>query len=942
MLTIALTFCLAGCGGINGGTEFEVVSAIDLASVTEEDGFVRFTAVGADGITIRFQGVGIEVTEDAIVMNRGARLFSLDYMGQLTGFSLKSSSEDCWISFGFAFSSVPSVNDITGLTAAMPLSVLAGKDTIDLLPYHTGFLVLQANSTNAEPLVIEKLTLHLDTDVPQTLLEELATDSEAYLLLQGHAIDWSGSENLVPAVNIEQLALEKIEESNVLRSDIIAGIDHSSIVLDGTTTFFSSTMSDGAVVRFEAEHIDISEAGITIYPDSVVTSLDAVGKIYAYFPTVENWEDFADDYENWLDVGYGYTYSASKTSVARAEEVHTWSMFGLPARMLDGQCVISTVTHDPNFVYMKGDLINNTKSFVVSGLEVCYDPTEKVTAVTDITLNSEFAASYLEGELYDTSVEQSADRESKAMSFYLILKQDTELADLEIDGRAISFVPKEFYEVGPLRDAAGNELDKATALVEQGCTLEITVGDYTLQMELPVLERYDGAQTMNDLVPYAYPRALGDLNTLVVPVIWADQTNMANNDTLKLFREGIGRIVDENGTVTDYSVTTDEKFSLSEYYDIASYGKMKITSFMTDWYYSGLNYADEEGSYADDVFVNSIVNWVRETYPDLDWSKYDQDANGYIDSMILLISTPETVESYFPFSFAGAYNNMCSYFGDEAGTADAPRANSYSSVSYHLILNDYSAIIHEFAHGLGLIDYYDVNYSGIDAVGSFDMQSASLGDWNAYSKYAVGWMDPQVVQGLASGESVEYTIGSSALTDDVIIIPAAGAEFDGPFGEYVMIDLFSDAGVNEYDADLYNLEDVAGVRISHVNANMEKRTELKDSVTNPGESAEYTIGTVHIANEFKGTETDRYNIEVIQAGGSNTFTCANDPDRLFSMLTADDLFYAGDTFQVEDYSEFFYEGLMDNGSVFGYTVEIIRVGTDANGDPSATIRITAQ
>ena len=217
------------------------------------------------------------------------------------------------------------------------------------------------------------------------------------------------------------------------------------------------------------------------------------------------------------------------------------------------------------------------------------------------------------------------------------------------------------------------------------------------------------------------------------------------------------------------------------------------------------------------------------------------------------------------------------------------------------------------------------------------MQSGSYGDWNAYSKLAVGWMDPQIVEGLASGEFVEYTIGSSALTDDVIIIPAAGSEYDGPFSEYVMIDLFTDDGVNEYDADAMGLANAAGVRISHVNANMEKRTNTIDSVVNPGESAEYTIGTIHIPNSYN--ESGHYNIEVIQAGGDNTFT---DLANLNPQLTKEDLFYAGATFTVDDYDEFFNDGLMDDGSAFGYTVEVVSIGTDASGVHTATIRITAK
>lgn len=158
-----------------------------------------------------------------------------------------------------------------------------------------------------------------------------------------------------------------------------------------------------------------------------------------------------------------------------------------------------------------------------------------------------------------------------------------------------------------------------------------------------------------------------------------------------------------------------------------------------------------------------------------------------------------------------------------------------------------------------------------------------------------------------------------------------------------MIDLFTDDGVNKCDAfselGLFDLKDVAGVRITHVNANMEKRTHEIDSVVNPGTSAEYTIGTIHFANNYDGDPMGRYNVEVIQAGGDNTFT---DLSNLRTQLMAKDLFYAGDRFDVADYTEFFHEGLMDDGLVFGYTVEVVSIGVDAGGQPTATVRVTAK
>lgn len=119
---------------------------------------------------------------------------------------------------------------------------------------------------------------------------------------------------------------------------------------------------------------------------------------------------------------------------------------------------------------------------------------------------------------------------------------------------------------------------------------------------------------------------------------------------------------------------------------------------------------------------------------------------------------------------------------------------------------------------------------------------------------------------------------------------------------------------------------------------MEQRTEEIVSKIDPSVSEVYTIGTIHFSNAYAEDEKGRYNIEVIQSGKKNTFT---NPEGETTRLCAEDLFYEGDVFTAEEYSEFFYEGKLDSGEELGYTVTIVRIGTDEEGNPSATVRITA-
>lgn len=732
-----------------------------------------------------------------------------------------------------------------------------------------------------------------------------------------------------------ELAEKKMAEPTALRSDIVAGIDQSSVTTQGESTFFSSVMSDGTVVRFEGKNISINEEGITINPGSEVVSLDSVGKIYMYNAEIK---DAEDNHDSFMDVGYGYTYSADKTSVEQASEVHTYPLYGWGIGDWLTAGSMAVAYFEPNYIYISA-LEGNPDSFVVSSLTVGYDPTEKVTDITNISMDMDMCRPYLEGEKYDPTKETRANMEQGLYDFYLWLKPDVPCADASVAENWIRFVPADFYTAGDLKDPSGKVLNKQDAKLVKGTTLDVTVGDYDLSLELPVMESYRDADTMHDLVPYAFPAATGEKNVLVVPVVWADQTEMATEEWMAQLQKAVGNVMDANGNVVDHSDPNDTQLSVSEYFNTASYGKMTVKSFMTDWCYTDKTFAEYELMSNDKGFGDEILKWVKDAYSDLDWKQYDQDGNGYVDSMIIINMGVSQEDSYITDSYGGAVHYRHSYFGDYAGTQENPEINCYVSINQQFLAGgETGTLIHEFSHNFGIIDYYDVTYSGINAVGGFDMQSENVGDWNAYSKLAVGWMEPTVIEGLKSGESQEVTIRSLALAGDVVLIPAAGTTYEGPFSEYVMIDLFSDDGVNVYDTKDYGLSGAVGVRISHVNAVMEKRTEEVPFADNELKTETYDIGTIHYANDYKG-EDSCYNIEVIQSGKKNTFTNLSNE---ITRLEASDLFYAGDTFSAEEYSEFFKDGLLDDGSALGYTVTIVNIGTDADGVPTATLRITAK
>lgn len=721
-----------------------------------------------------------------------------------------------------------------------------------------------------------------------------------------------------------------LKVADLLTYEVVSNINYDTVTtLEDGRVYFEAEGPDGAVMRFMGKGIAVSEGEITIEPSGHFTALDAIGRICAYKPTVKN----PGNPENAFNFLGGYTFN-EKTSVNTMDELYfSWPRGIRTNEALDENYGWSEIMdYQPNFIAL-GGYAGNLDAYSISELKVYYDTLTYNTGIKTMGLFLDHYGSYIEGDTYDAGKE-IYDSEKRIYTFHLLAVPevynevepfDYDLLRDDLSYRSIQDIPMSKFSIGELKDSAGNVLDKDSGILSLGSTLEVTIQDYTFDMPLPILERYAGAQTLHELIPYDNATSIGETVSLVVPVAWQDEE--ASEEILNKIKMKLGRVEGLDGSVVDYSDELENAFSLSEYYDVASYGNHSITSIMTDWYYAPYDFSVMQNvSSTDEEFMTGLTSWVYETYSDLDWSRLDADDDGFIDSLIIINNgTTDDELNMNTFDYAIHYSPR--YTGENAGTLDKPSFKNYITMN-HLFL-DGNTIIHEYAHRFGIVDYYDVTYSGINALGNFDMQSGSYGDWNSYSKYAVGWIEPKVIQNLNAGESIDLTIGAFNKTGDSIVIPAADAEHDGPFNEYIMIDLFTDGGVNQYDADFFDLNGKTGVRIYHVSSNMEKRILTVEGV-------DYPIGTVHHTNVYN--QKGKYLLELIQAKGENTFT---DLDNLRTQLNTSDLFKEGDLFSLERYKEFFVDGKLDNQSDFGYIVEIVDINENQENS-TATIRITRE
>ncbi len=730
--------------------------------------------------------------------------------------------------------------------------------------------------------------------------------------------------------------------------EIISNIIPDSIEYTGDgTVYFSSATPDGGEMRFWGYDLEVSADSIRFNEKGRLISLDSIGRIYSLDPVcIEN-----SDENNWF-VRFGACDLTLNMHPGSLENMAYQRGGGVAIEdYTEEECNGFFYDLEPYFFgmgtanpYYGPDEYANPGYYVLSKLTMVYRPETEMAPFREIMLNPMNYGCYIEGDRYDSALEKQFDPDKQIYDFDLIAIPDIYEDYIELPmerfyiwdpmyyGYEISY--RLDYSVGDLRDLSGEAVDKNSARIESGMTLDVTLCGITHDVPINIIDTVKDATTQHDLGPHCSPEAVGDLNILCIPISWSDERERATDAQYEEFCRELGRVSDMSGNITDYSGSLNNRFALSEYMDIASYGKYNVTTYMTDWYPCEQPFSEmkhETGEY----LYWQIYEWLLSTYPNQDWSKFDLNNDYYFDSVILLNAGDMSGENGFDIiSFGGAVYMSETYGSNEAFYPEYDVLPAFNSVVYcHKDQFNDSTLIHEFSHNLGLIDYYDVTYSGIDALGGYDMQDGDDGDWNAFSKYSVGWIDPVIVNGLASGESVEYEISPMSSSGDAIVIPAAGDDLDDPFGEYMLVDLFANVGTHIYDAPEFGIANVVGVRIYHVDARMEARDFIKQYIMN---AEVCPIGTVHYGNDYKAN--GRFELELIQAGGTNTFTSLGSGR---TRLNASDFFMAGSSFTTDRYSQFFDGGVFDSGADFGYKIDIVSI-TGTGEDAKATIRITRQ
>ncbi len=364
--------------------------------------------------------------------------------------------------------------------------------------------------------------------------------------------------------------------------------------------------------------------------------------------------------------------------------------------------------------------------------------------------------------------------------------------------------------------------------------------------------------------------------------------------------------------------------SLKSYYYTSSHGKLTITGNVMrcngGWFKPGKKPSEYSSSQAvTDIKKYYIAEYKKDNHGALgadakEWSWYDQDKDGYIDSIWIVYSA--AIHAYESSTTSMSYWAYVTSTGN-TGTAADPAISKYAWASIDFMDKAYGegldghTFIHETGHLFGNDDYY--SYDDTEApLGGIDMQDHNIGDHNAFTKWQFGWEAPYVID-----DSAYIEMEPTTTSGQFCIIPSQN--FNGTYAdEYMMIEFMSPVGLNEEYKTGYESTTgytKPGLRITHVDARAykKKNTEILSTPEEVATATSFRVmntpsgrGYANWKDCFDGgnnsTKKDRsmYFINVMQA---SSFTEEKNLLTQSTTSTNSDLFTKGFTFDLTPYDD---------------------------------------
>lgn len=470
----------------------------------------------------------------------------------------------------------------------------------------------------------------------------------------------------------------------------------------------------------------------------------------------------------------------------------------------------------------------------------------------------------------------------------------------------------------------------------------------------------------------------GDINLLVVPIEFRGYpfTSKTLSD--------LNRCFNGNG-----SIETGYWESLSSFYKKSSFNKLNLVAEITPVYSLSSTPTTFLPASSDDSskissLVKEVSDWYKTNNPG-EIEKFDNDKDGFIDGIYLIYSCPDynTAEKN-GIQLNSNYWAFVSWLPKQKSSISSPNPNNFMWASYdfmytglpeEMVLSSIDAhtFIHETGHMLGFDDYYnydadpnndeytDTNYKYYTPTGGLDMMDYNILDHNCWSKFALGWVNPYVIDSTTS-LPLTIEINDSQSSGDFILIKDKRTKYNNSaFDEYMMVELYTPTGLNYLDSHqryegTYPLGfTVPGVKITHIDARVGEFHKV--GLDFSGDYVDYLtldlLGKASSTTSFNilASNTPSYSssnqgyrlIHLMESNGKNTFQNKDYEEDNKYYLANDKTLFVGSSgrgfFTMKKFSSFFENKTkFNNGYSFPYSIKVNGIKeTESGAKASITI-----
>jgi len=269
--------------------------------------------------------------------------------------------------------------------------------------------------------------------------------------------------------------------------------------------------------------------------------------------------------------------------------------------------------------------------------------------------------------------------------------------------------------------------------------------------------------------------------------------------------------------------------SVSSFYYKSSYGKLDLNFDIVPKYVTNnpRSFYEGKGSGGDQFVIKEALLALDSS---IDFSKYDFNNDGTIDSVIFIYSADYNydVDPWWAWVFSARFGEA-----SNVGSLDGKDFEYYFWASYTFIEDEISGninlilnaetYIHELGHLMGIVDFYP--YEGNNdygPMGGFDMMDYNAGDHGPFNKLVFGWLEPLLAQqGTYQVTLDSFSLDTDGLNNTILIPYNANDLNDGnAFDEYLLIMFYTPNGLYQAHRNLQYIPTNAGIVIYHIDARL--------------------------------------------------------------------------------------------------------------------------